>query len=127
MTEQTRSVILNHWAWANARRWDEFAGLLQADLLYEVPQTREYIDSGAGYLEMFSTWPGDWVAHVRQLVCDGPKAVSVIDFVVGADTLTGISIFELTDGGRIVRVTDYWPEPYEPPARSIPHMKRRPE
>jgi len=125
MSERTRTAIQRHWDLANARRWDEFGQLLHAELLYELPQTREYIDSSAGYLELFSTWPGDWTATITHLVCEEARAICVIDFLVGSEVTTGISIFELTDG-RISRVTDYWPEPYEPPARSTPHMKRRP-
>lgn len=126
MSEKTRSLILQHWSFANERRWIEFSKLLHSDMRYEVPQTREYIESGAGYLEMFATWPGNWVAKIRHLVCEESKAICVIDFVVGAETMTGISIFEL-NGGVIGQVTDFWPEPYEPPPRSTPHMKRRPE
>ena len=126
MSEQMRSLILQHWNLANARRWSEFSQLLDPALLYEVPQTREYIESGAGYLEMFSTWPGNWAANIKDLVCEESKAICVIDFVASAQTMTGISIFELK-AGLISRVTDFWPEPYEPPPRSTPHMKRRPE
>ena len=126
MSGRTRSLILQHWELANERRWSEFSLLLHPELLYEVPQTREYIESGAGYLEMFSTWPGDWVAKIKHLVCAESKAICIIDFVVGAETMTGISIFELS-GEVISRVTDFWPEPYEPPPRSTPHMKRRPK
>lgn len=125
MSQQTRALILQHWALANARRWSEFGQLLHPGLRYEAPQTREYIESGAGYLEMFSTWPGDWTAEITHLVCEEAKAICIIDFAVGSETMTGISIFEL-DGRLISRVTDYWPEPYDPPPRVTPHMKRRP-
>jgi hypothetical protein len=125
MSEQTRALIQAHWNLANARDWTKFAQLLHPALLYEAPQTREYIEGGHGYLDMFSTWPGDWRASIRQLICDESKAISIIDFVVGTEVMTGISIFELSNG-LISKVTDYWPESYEPPARVSPHMKRRP-
>lgn len=124
MPESTRSLILAHWSTANARQWESFASLLAPSLRYDVPQTREYIDSGEGYLEMFRTWPGDWQATIRHLVCEEAKAVCVIDFVDGAQTMTGISVFEVVQG-RIAAVTDYWPEPYEPPPRQTRHLKRR--
>ena len=120
-----RDLVTTHWQLANQRRWDEFAALLDASLRYEVPQTREYIDSGEGYLEMFRTWPGDWQARVRELVCDEDKAVCIIDFVVGEETMTGISVFVVRDG-RIVQVTDYWPAPYEPPPRATRWLQRHP-
>jgi len=125
MSERTRSLILQHWQLANERRWAEFGLLLHSDLRYEVPQTREYIESGAGYLEMFRTWPGHWRANIRHLVCEESKAICIIDFVVDDETMTGISVFALS-GEVISSVTDFWPEPYEPPPRSTLHLKRRP-
>lgn len=123
--EATRQRILRHWSLANERRWDEFATLLHADLHYEVPQTREYIDSAAGYLDMFRTWPGAWKGEIKDLVCAEHRAVSVIEFRVGTEVMTGITIFGF-DHGKIVSVTDYWPDPYEPPPRQTTFVKRRP-
>ena len=126
MSESTRALIVKHWTLANARQWDEFATLLDPTLKYEVPQTREYIESGHGYLEMFRTWPGEWAATIRQLVCESSKGVCIIDFEVGTEKMTGISLFEV-GGGRVIHVTDYWPDPYEPPIRATVLLKRRPE
>ena len=126
MSEQTRALIQKHWDLANGRQWAEFRTLLADDLAYEVPQTREYIDSGQGYFEMFRTWPGDWRATIKHLVCEADNAVCVIDFQVGDDTMTGISVFEFR-AGKIVKVTDYWPAPYDPPPRETTDMKRRPK
>lgn len=125
MNRDTRAVVEDHWKAANSRDWEAFSALLHPTLRYDVPQTRETIESGAGYLEMFRTWPGQWTARVTLLVCEDRKAVCIIDFVVGEETTAGISVFEV-DGGLIERVTDYWPAPYEPPERLTPHMKRRP-
>ena len=123
MSESTRAIIRAHWTTANAREWQRFAALLDPALRYDVPQTREYIEGAAGYLDMFRTWHGDWEARVKWLVCEASQAVCIIDFVVGTDSMTGISTFEVASG-RIVKVVDYWPAPYEPPPRSSPHMKR---
>lgn len=124
MSAETRRLIETHWRSANARDWAAFEPLLDAqDFHYDVPQTRECITSAVGYLDMFRTWPGAWRATVTHLVCEADKAVCVIDFAVADDVMTGISIFELA-GGRIRRVTDYWPSPYEPPPRESAHMVR---
>jgi hypothetical protein len=124
MPNTTCHLIEQHWDLSNRRDWSAFAKLLAPELRYEVPQTREYIESGAGYLDMFCTWPGDWQVQIKQLVCEGSRAISIIDFKLGAEVMTGISSFEV-QSGLIVAVTDYWPEPYEPPARVSTHMKRR--
>ena len=125
MADTTRDLILTHWRLANARDWPAFARLLHPALTYDVPQTREYIETGAGYLDMFVTWPGDWQAEIRRLVCEPQQAVCIIDFKVGGEVMTGISVFDVADG-LITRVTDYWPDPYDPPPRTSAHLKRRP-
>ena len=123
MSESTSAIIQSHWSTANARDWKAFAALLDPELRYDVPQTREYIEGAAGYLDMFRSWPGDWQAKVKSLVCEGSQAICIIDFVVAADTITGISVFEVK-AGHIFKVVDYWPQPYEPPPRASKHMKR---
>ena len=120
----TRKIIEAHWALANQRDWVGFAALIANGCSYEVPQTREFIESGEGYVDMFQTWPGAWIASVKHLVCEGSTAICIIDFRVAAEVMTGISHFQLADS-KIVSITDYWPEPYEPPARMTRHMKRR--
>jgi hypothetical protein len=124
-TESIRQLIQQHWHLANERRWEAFATLLHAELRYEVPQTREYIESPVGYLEMFRTWPGEWRAEVMELVCEADRGVCIIQFTVGAEVMTGITVFGVTDG-KIVSVTDFWPDAYDPPPRHTPFLKRRP-
>jgi hypothetical protein len=126
LSEASRELIQRHWALANARDWPAFAALLHPQLHYEVPQTREFLDSAEGYLDLFTTWPGAWRADLRELVAEGERAISVIDFVIGDTKETGISVFEL-DQGRIRRVTDHWPAPYEPPPRASAYLKRHPQ
>jgi predicted ester cyclase len=124
MADRTREIIEAHWRSANGRDWDTFAALLDPDLVYEVPQTRERARGAAGYRDVFCTWPGDWRADIQELVCEPTAAVCRVDFVVDGTTMTGISFFRLSAAGLITRVTDYWPEPYEPPPRASRFMER---
>jgi hypothetical protein len=124
MNTSTRETIQAHWDRGNTRDWVRFSQLLDPHLRYEVPQTREYIDTGEGYLEMFRTWPGNWTARIRSLICEHDEGICIIDFFVGNEISTGISLFKVT-AGLICHVTDYWPEDYEPPARETVHLKRR--
>lgn len=119
-------TIQSHWDLSNDRDWEAFAKLLHPALRYECPQTREYIEGAVGYLEMFKTWPGEWRAGVEKLICSEKEGLSVIKFLVGKDVMTGLTVFEFTDG-LIAKVTDYWPEEYEPPSRATPHLKRHPQ
>lgn len=122
--DEVRAAVLLHWQLANARDWTGFAALLHPALQYDTPQTREYIDGGTGYLEMFRTWPGEWRASVRQLVCEPDRAVCVFDFTIGDQVETGISAIRFEDG-LVRQIEEWWPAPYDPPPRATPHMRRR--
>lgn len=119
----TRTVIEQHWSASNQRDWPRFAETIHPDLVYEVPQTRERVRGRDNYVEFFRTWPGNWQAHVRRLVVQGDAAVTEIAFVIDGESMTGIAFFELADG-LIVRITDYWPSPYEPPPRMTDVIER---
>jgi hypothetical protein len=68
----------------------------------------------------------DWHIAVRQIVGEGPHAASWIEFTVtgqeGAEP--GLCFFDLGEDGRIIRITDFWPEPSELPA-SRAHLVER--
>ncbi len=118
-----KALVLRHWEAANVRSWKEFAELLSPDLVYDVPQTRERIRGREGYVDFFRTWPGEWRADVVEVIAEEHKAVTVINFVTPTEQMTGITFFEVA-AGKIVRVTDHWPSPYEPPPRASTYVER---
>jgi SnoaL-like domain len=97
------------------RDWTRFAGLLAGDVVYEMPQTRERVRGREAYLQFNMEYPGDWHLRIRRVVADGPHAALWLDTRVGSDQQDACVWLELTDAGLISRVTDYWPDPYEPP------------
>jgi hypothetical protein len=50
--------------------------------------------------------------------------VSMIEFSDAGASQYGLCFFDLDEAGRIVRITDFWPDPYEPPA-GRPHLAGR--
>lgn len=73
-------------------------------------------------------YPGDWHARIERVVAepghvgeteqpDQPgQVVSWMYVTVGLEEMYAISFFTGDSDGRIATVTDFWPEPYEPPA-----------
>ncbi|MCP3802647.1 nuclear transport factor 2 family protein [Allokutzneria sp. A3M-2-11 16] len=115
-TDRTRQVVQRYVTSAEARDWDALGGLLHEDVLYEMPQTRERIRGRAGLLRFNVEYPGDWHLLTRRIVADGRTAAAWIDARVGEERMDACVWFELDEDGLISRITDYWPEPYEPPA-----------
>jgi ketosteroid isomerase-like protein len=123
MHPQARDMLQRFWDTTNARDWAGLAGLLHPDVVYRVPQTRERTTGREAFLDVFRTWPGDWVVQVQTLIAAGDEGVTTIAFLVDGTTETGISFFRLADG-LITEIVDYWPSPCEPPPRASVHLRR---
>ncbi|WP_426241483.1 nuclear transport factor 2 family protein [Nocardioides sp. LHG3406-4] len=113
--EQT---IRRYWQCAEERDWEGFAAVLSPDVVYDMSQTRERVIGRDNYVRFNVEYPGDWHLAVRRVVADERGGASWLDFTVGTETMTGISFFAFDDDGLVAAIDDFWPEPYDPPARS---------
>lgn len=107
----------------NARDWTGFAATLHGQVLYEVPQTRERVRGREAYLDFNITFPGDWTLEVSRVIADDLRGAAEIALRVDGQVMPAVVFFEFTDG-LIARITDYWPESYEPPARVSKFVER---
>ena len=115
-TTELRGTVETFWATAQARDWDAFAETLAEDVVYELPQTRERIHGRERYVRFNREYPGDWHLRIERIVAEPGQVVSWIRSTVGLEEMYGISFFTGDGSGRISEITDFWPEPYEPPA-----------
>ncbi|SDK49449.1 nuclear transport factor 2 family protein [Streptomyces indicus] len=117
MTSPTalRKAVETYWAAAEARDWETFAGTLADDVVYELPQSRERIRGKERYVQFNKEYPGDWHAQVLRIVAEGDEAVSWILMREGLRESYAVNLFTADASGRIAAITDFWPEPYEPP------------
>lgn len=113
-TEQTRAVVRRYFQSLIERDWPAFAALLADDVRYEIPQSHERITGRDRYVRFNQEYPGDWLLTVTRLVADGTSAAATMNLTVDGEPMVGVTFFEL-DGGLVHRVTDFWPDPYEPP------------
>jgi hypothetical protein len=70
-------------------------------------------------------FPGEWHIQIVKIVGGDRAAASWIG-LTDADGVTqpGVSFFEMDGRNLIVRITDFWPEPYQLPA-SRAHLVER--
>ncbi len=123
MTE-ARAIIENYWAAAERRDWAAFGALLASEVVYEMPQTRERVRGREPYVRFNAEFPGDWHVDVERVVGDGRHAASWTRFRVDGSEQPGLCFFDLGADGTIERITDFWPEPYEPPPGRV-HLVER--
>lgn len=104
-----------------ARDWDGWTALMTPDVVYDMPQTRERIRGRSAYLEFNRTYPGDWRLAPKVVIADDSHGVVwfawTLDGDAGHESGEAQAFFDFDDSGLITRVTDFWPEPYDPPAR----------
>jgi hypothetical protein len=123
--DDAHDVVAAYWAAAEARDWDTFAGLLADQVVYEGPQARERVRGRAAYLRFNAEgFPGDWHLTVQRIVGQDAHAASWIEMSDAGDHYPGLCFFDLDADGKIVRITDFWPEPCELPA-SRAHLVER--
>ncbi|GGR70551.1 ketosteroid isomerase-like protein [Nocardioides luteus] len=101
------------------RDWDAWTALLDEDVVYDMPQTRELITGRERFLEFNQTYPGEWHLTAKTVIADEERVVVWFDWSMGEESGESQTFLEVSDG-RITRVTDFWPEAYEPPERAVP-------
>ncbi|MFC4466233.1 nuclear transport factor 2 family protein [Streptomyces xiangluensis] len=111
-----RKTVETFWATAEARDWAAFAETLAEDVVYTLPQTRERICGREKFVRFNREYPGDWHLRIERIVAEPGQVVTWIHATVGLEEMYAISFFTGDDQGRVISVTDFWPEPYEPPA-----------
>lgn len=105
------------WQAMEARDWAGVEALLAADFRCDWPQSGERFDK-AGFLRVNREYPGDWHIRLCRLVDAGPEVVSEIEVELDGRLDRAISFFEL-QAGQVLRLREFWPEPFE-----IPHWRR---
>ena len=113
-----RDIAERFIATLEARDWATWAALLHPDVIYEIPQSRERIRGRDRYLRFNQEYPGDWHLRPKVIIADDRHGVAWFEWRLGdrpdEGSADAMAFFEF-DGGLITRVTDFWPEPYEPP------------
>jgi SnoaL-like domain len=118
-------TITAYWAAIEARDWETLAGLVAPEVFYQVPQTRERVSGRAAYVRFCAEgFLGEWHIAVERAVGQGRHAASWVRFSGASGIEPGLTFFDLGGDGLIARITDFWPEPYEPPANRA-HLVER--
>jgi ketosteroid isomerase-like protein len=118
------ATIREFWTATEGRDWDALEALLAEDLVYEMEQTRERVRGKRAFLRFFAEFPGDWHLTVRRVIAGDDGGVSVLDFVVDGESMVGITFFTFDADGRVSRLEDVWPAPYDRPD-SRAHLTER--
>lgn len=115
VVDETRQLIARFFATLEGRDWAGFAMVLHPDVVYEIPQSRERIRGRDSYVQFNREFPGDWHLTPTQILVDGDAAVGRFEWRVGEAPSEEAFVFFGVRDGLLASVTDFWPEPYDPP------------
>jgi ketosteroid isomerase-like protein len=116
MTETTE-LIRAYVERLEARDWDGFAAVLHPDVVYRMPQSREVVRGRDAYLRWNQEYPDVWHLRLAEVYGDptGGAARLDVDDSRESGPITALVFFRVADG-QVREVTDWWPEPFDPPA-----------
>lgn len=113
--DETKQLIERFFAALESRDWSGFADVLHPEVVYEIPQSRERILGRDSYVQFNREYPGDWHLTPTVILVDGAEGVGRFQWRVGDGPIEEAFVFFGVVDGRLARVTDFWPEPYDPP------------
>ena len=116
MASTAVEIVHEFWARMHTNDFASVADVLAADFVLEWPQTRERIRGAERFVRMNVEYPahGPWQFSIHRIVGDEREAVSDVSITDGVQQARAISFFEVADG-RVKRLVEYWPEPYDAP------------
>jgi hypothetical protein len=96
------------------RDWHALTELLHPDVIYEIPQTHERIRGRDRYVTFNAEYAGDWHIEPQVVLGDEVDGALLFRWTLAGESSLAIAFFEV-DAGQITKITDFWPEPYQPP------------
>ena len=115
MVDETRQLIERFFAALDSRDWDGLTKVLHPEVVYEIPQSRERIRGRDAYVQFNREYPGDWHVMPTSILVDGADGVGRFQWRVGDAPIEEAFVFFGVRDGLLASVTDFWPEPYDPP------------
>ena len=110
-------VVWKFWRLMNSNDFSSVAEVLSEKFVLEWPQSRERIRGAENFARMNAEYPaaGPWSFTVNRMVGGNQSASSVVTVTDGKATAQVISFF-IVRMGKIGKLVEYWPEPYDAPA-----------
>ncbi len=110
-------VVLEFWRLMASNDFHSVAAVLSDGFVLEWPQSRERIRGAERFARMNHEYPahGPWQFKVNRVIGTDDEAVSDVSVSDGVQSARALSFFTLS-AGKIVRVVEFWPEPFAAPA-----------
>jgi len=112
----SEALVREFWRLMGTNDFSSVASVLSEDFVLEWPQGGERIRGAANFAQVNSEYPsvGPWRFEVDRIVAADHNAVSDVRVTDGETVGRAISFFSIAEG-KITKIVEYWPEPFEAP------------
>lgn len=109
-------IVHEFWRLMASNDFDTVAVVLAPEFVLEWPQSKERIRGVANFVRMNREYPshGPWRFTIHRIVGGDTEAASDVSITDGVQSARAISFFTV-EQGRVVRLVEFWPEPYAAP------------
>lgn len=116
-TQESKQVVERFWAAMQTNDFKSAGEYLHDDYILEWPQSGERIRGRANFVAVNENYPahGRWEFTVHRIIAEGDEVVSDVGVTDGEIAGRAIT-FSTVRAGKIVRQTEFWPDPFGPPA-----------
>lgn len=111
----SEAVVREFWRLMASNDFAAVGAVLAPDLVVEWPQSNERIRGPERFAQVNAEYPahGAWRFTVDQCVGGADEVATRVSVTDGVVQAVAVSFFTVRDG-RITRIVEYWPEPFEP-------------
>ncbi len=116
-TQESKQVVERFWAAMQTNDFKAAGEFLHDDYVLEWPQSGERIRGRANFVAVNEQYPahGRWEFTIHRIIAEGAEVVSDVSVTDGKITGRVITFSTVRDG-KILHQTEFWPDPFEPPA-----------
>lgn len=125
MSIDAETLVREFWRLMATNDFHSVAAVLNDEFVLEWPQSGERIRGPRNFCRMNDEYPahGPWCFELHRLVANGDEAVTDVSVTDGVQVGRAISFFTVPDG-KILRLVEFWPEPFPAPANRA-HLVER--
>jgi limonene-1,2-epoxide hydrolase len=114
--DECRHIVESFWRAMNDNDFQGAGGLLADGFVLDYPQSRERLRGRENWVALNQEYPaaGRWSFQVHRLIVENQQAVAEVTVSDTVNQFMLVSFFQARDG-RIQRMIEYWPDPFDPP------------
>ena len=116
-TQDSKQIVERFWAAMQTNDFKTAGEFLHDDYVLEWPQSGERIRGRANFVAVNEHYPahGHWEFTVHRIIAEDDEVISDVGVTDGVITGRAIT-FSTVHAGKILHQTEFWPDPFEPPA-----------